>query len=100
MNIYVRDLRAPSSALCVFDQEVLCTVLMQAGSLAPSERAGSCSSGGEAWTALSAGSVRSPAKPRRRDLCQCRIGAVNGKKHILQMSEGMLEEADSPFSCL
>lgn len=31
MNIYVRDLRAPNSALCVFDQEVLCTVLMQAG---------------------------------------------------------------------
>lgn len=54
----------------------------KAGSLAPWELAGSCSSRGEAWTALPAGSVRSPAKPRRRDLCQYRIGAANKKKKI------------------
>lgn len=73
---------APYLSLCIFDQEVLSAVVSQslAGWLAGSEWAGSCSSGGEARTALPAGSVRSPAKPRRRDLCQCRIGAENEKK--------------------
>lgn len=41
--------------------------------------------------ALPAGSVRSPAKPRMRDLCQCGIGAPN--KNILQMSEGRHQES-------
>lgn len=47
---------------------------------------------------LPAGSVRSPAKPRMRDLCQCGIGAPN--KNILQMSEGRHQESVTAYSCL
>ncbi len=48
--------------------------------------------------ALPAGSVRSPAKPRMRDLCQCGIGAPN--KNILQMSEGRHQESAAAYSGL
>lgn len=48
--------------------------------------------------ALPAGSVRSPAKPRMRDLCQCGIGAPN--KNILQMSEGRHQELPAAYSGL
>lgn len=48
--------------------------------------------------ALPAGSVRSPAKPRMRDLCQCGIGAPN--KNILQMSEGRHQESATAYSGL
>ena len=46
--------------------------------------------------ALPAGSVRSPAKPRMRDLCQCGIGALN--KNIIQMSEGRHWESAEAYS--
>lgn len=46
--------------------------------------------------ALPAGSVRSPAKPRMRDLCQCGIGAPN--ENILQMSEGRHQESAAAYS--
>lgn len=48
--------------------------------------------------ALPAGSVRSPAKPRMRDLCQCGIGAPN--KNILQMSEVRHQESAAAYSGL
>lgn len=48
--------------------------------------------------ALPAASVRSPAKPRMRDLCQCGIGAPN--KNILQMSEGRHREPAEAYSGL
>lgn len=46
--------------------------------------------------ALPAASVRSPAKPRMRDLCQCGTGAPN--KNILQMSEGRRQEPAEAYS--
>lgn len=50
--------------------------------------AGSCSSRGQACMVLPAGCVRSPAKPRMRDLCQCGIGTPNKIlcKNIIQAS--------------
>ncbi|KAI9517473.1 hypothetical protein NQZ68_004690 [Dissostichus eleginoides] len=48
--------------------------------------------------ALPAGSVRSPAKPRMRDLCQCGIGAPN--TNILQMSEVRNQESAATYSGL
>lgn len=48
--------------------------------------------------ALPAASVRSPAKPRMLDLCQCGIGAPN--KNILQMSAGRHQESVRFYSGL
>lgn len=48
--------------------------------------------------ALPAGSVRSPAKPRMRDLCQCGIWAPN--ENIIQMSEDRHQESAMAYSGL